>query len=383
MSFPVINHINDVLPAIADKPEFIVAERDGYKVINYTVAFEDSFSGPHEDILRECRGLVFDAEGNILARRLHKFFNLGERESTKFDALPWHEPHFIMDKLDGSMITPMYVNGEVRWGTKMGLTDVAGPVEEHINRFGGAQTRNNKYFQFARSCRDLDVTPIFEWCSNKQRIVVDHPEDQLILLHVRLNRLGLYMPRSEVNEIGRIWGIPTVHVWDSKTYTPLFLIEMIKELEGEEGVVVQFKNGDMVKIKSDWYVRLHRVKDKISTERRTLECILAGEIDDLLPILQPDDVTRVRALENAFHDAIKRSADQVLDVLSAEVGKTKKDFALGLAKTLPPHITTTVFKFFDERFDSESTIVAFLIELTKKNVSTEAKFEAFRTQLGF
>ena len=36
-SFPRIEHIDDVLPAIQDSPEFIVVEKDGYKIVNYVV----------------------------------------------------------------------------------------------------------------------------------------------------------------------------------------------------------------------------------------------------------------------------------------------------------------------------------------------------------
>ena len=41
--FPHINHINDVLPAIKDSPEFIVAEREHYNVVNYVVAHPETF----------------------------------------------------------------------------------------------------------------------------------------------------------------------------------------------------------------------------------------------------------------------------------------------------------------------------------------------------
>ena len=32
---------------------------------------------------RECRGLAFTSDGKIVARRFHKFFNVGERDDTK------------------------------------------------------------------------------------------------------------------------------------------------------------------------------------------------------------------------------------------------------------------------------------------------------------
>ena len=40
--FPEINHIDDVLLQIEDRPEFKVMEKGWYTVINYMVAFEDT-----------------------------------------------------------------------------------------------------------------------------------------------------------------------------------------------------------------------------------------------------------------------------------------------------------------------------------------------------
>ena len=41
--FPEIRHISDVLPHIVGRDEFVVAEREGYTVINYVVAMADTF----------------------------------------------------------------------------------------------------------------------------------------------------------------------------------------------------------------------------------------------------------------------------------------------------------------------------------------------------
>ena len=203
--FPIINHINDVLPAIEGRSEFIVAERDGYKVVNYVVSMTDTFPnimlcenkhsgklGPafypedhHAIIRRECRGIIFDTDGNILARRLHKFFNINEREETQIDNVDFSRPHVILEKLDGSMITPIKIGDNIRWGTKMGLTDVAKPVEEFVKK-------TPKYEDFVRHIISLDKTAIFEWCSRSQRIVIDYPVDRLVLTAIRNNVTGEY-----------------------------------------------------------------------------------------------------------------------------------------------------------------------------------------------
>ncbi len=77
--FPEICHINDVLPHIEGRDEFVVAEREGYTVVNYVVAMADTFdmTGPDDlggAIRRECRGLIFGPDGALMSRPFHKFF---------------------------------------------------------------------------------------------------------------------------------------------------------------------------------------------------------------------------------------------------------------------------------------------------------------------
>jgi hypothetical protein len=56
---------------------------------------------------RECRGIIFHkATGQMLARRLHKFFNINEMEETAPERLDMSRPHVLLEKADG------YVDGE-------------------------------------------------------------------------------------------------------------------------------------------------------------------------------------------------------------------------------------------------------------------------------
>ena len=188
--FPEIRTIDDVLPHIEGRSEFIVAEREFGTVINYMVSYTDTFDMTGSEdlsgaIRRECRGLKFYPDGTIAARTFHKFFNMGEREETQPHLIDFSRDHTIMTKLDGSMIHPMKVGSHIRWMSKMGITDVALQAEEFISR-------NTKYFTFASCCIDNSMTPIFEWCSRKQKIVIDYPEDSLTLLAVRDNITGEY-----------------------------------------------------------------------------------------------------------------------------------------------------------------------------------------------
>lgn len=201
-NFPEIKHINEVLPAIDGSVEFIVVDKGDYKVINYVVMNDDTFpeihgmhtlAGPVDPIMnairRECRGLVFDQNGVLINRRFHKFFNVNERPETALEKIDWSKPHYILEKLDGSMVSPCKINGHIRWMTKMGITDTSMEAEYFV-------ATHPEYQLFADEMLSSGYTPIFEWVSNKNRIVLDYPEDNLILTAIRNMYNGRYLPYS-------------------------------------------------------------------------------------------------------------------------------------------------------------------------------------------
>jgi len=198
--FPRIEKIDDVLPAIEGRDEFIVADKNEYIVINYNVGFIDTFNIDDDDLVdnygtmipsgiirRECRGLIFDKNGNLISRPAHKFFNLGERDETQIHNVDMSAPHIVLDKLDGSFIRPFKTqDGILRIGTKMGETDVAALAVPFFEQ--------DEYKQFAEWCIANHMTPVFEFMSRKARIVVDYGEtDQLVLLFIRKNHCGNYI----------------------------------------------------------------------------------------------------------------------------------------------------------------------------------------------
>lgn len=194
--FPEITNISDVLPAIEGSPEFIVANRGDHTVINYVVSTPDTFPPVvtvNDALRRECRGIVFDnATGNIIRRPLHKFFNANQTDETQVNKIDFDSPHSIYEKLDGSFIAPYRTSlGRLYIGTKMGNTDVATAAEQFV------LARSN-YLQLIDNLIEANYTPIFEWCTRKQRIVIDHPEDRLVLLAVRHMITGDYLNLEQI-----------------------------------------------------------------------------------------------------------------------------------------------------------------------------------------
>ena len=290
--FPMISHISDVLPHIEGREEFIVAERDYGKIINYVVAMADTFNMTGPDYLggairREARGLIFDADGNLMSRPFHKFFNINEREETQTNVVDMSQPHVIMEKMDGSMIRPILVDGYLRLATKMGVTNVAMDAEAWL----AAQDPSLK--EWMRQCVEDNVTPIFEWVSPFNQIVLAYEEADLVYLGTRDNATGAYVmdtscPFTSVPRYGSVEG----NIAD--------YVARQRESEGREGDIIRFADGHMLKVKNDWYVRIHKTVDRIVFDRNIVDLIINEEVDDVVPMLPQVQADRVREFEARF-----------------------------------------------------------------------------------
>lgn len=282
------------------------------------VALEDTFSlirhRTHYNMWmrRECRGLIFDtATGKLISRPYHKFFNAGEREETAIDKINLYEPHVVLEKLDGSMIRPIPTKEGFRLATKAGITDVAMNAELFI-------ADKPQYRNFILAILDGGMTPIFEWCSRKNRIVVDYPEDQLILTGIRNNVSGTYLLHWNMVELGRLWNVPVVKAVDGLAVQNINLfVQQVREWDDGEGIVLRFDSGHMVKVKADDYVLRHKSKDQINQEKNVIQTIIDESVDDLVPLLTPEDANRVKQFQTAFWLSVDDLASEMADLYVA------------------------------------------------------------------
>lgn len=373
--FPKIETIDDVKWAIADCAEIIIAEREGFDVVNYIVSTDTTFpivSGTGTEMLqasirRECRGLIFDKAGKLISRPFHKFFNVSEKEETQLLHLDLSKPHHILQKLDGSMIRPLYINDKWRLATKMGVTDVALQAEEFVKD-------KPNYIQFFLTCREQNLTPIFEWTSRKQRIVIDYPQDNLILTALRGINGGKYIEYGGLQSIAKAYHIPVVQEYAGTVDNMQHLLDHTAALEGEEGYVIRFHDGMMVKIKGSWYVQIHKAKDMINREKNIVSLILDEKIDDVKPFLLQEDLDRLNKYEHDFWQGVTWSASS-MDIIyrrCKENTESKKDFAFKV-KEEDPLFHPILFKMYDDKPTLEC-----IIDMIKKNCSTQKKLDEYR-----
>lgn len=407
--FPEITHIDQVRAAIAahGHDEFIEAERDGLRIFNYLVNKPDTFPSADTEmgaILRECRGITFGLDGTVVARKFHKFFNLNERSETEFRHIDWTQPHVILEKLDGSMITLHYSPvdlfrkdpktgkteliqpaGTVYPHTKMGFTDVARMVFPFLEK-------NLDYAICAMDLSKVGHTPIFEFCSRKNRVVIDHPVDRLVLLAVRDNVTGAYYNHDELAFTANAFDLELVRLYEGKIETMEAFIEEARAEPDIEGYVVRFENGHMLKIKADVYLTLHKAVSQLSQEKDVWQLVVEDKIDDLKAILPEDQRKRLEKFETAFWakfdvmtaDLVKGVAAAQVEIEAEFVGQEmifeenglarakKKDFALHHAPKFGVLMKAS-FQVYDGK-DAREMVKNFV----RSNVRTSTKVDAFR-----
>ena len=72
-----------------------------------------------QEVNSQC-GLKFAPDGTFIARPFHKFFNLGEKRPPQEE--PWETAHVVLDKLDGPIIHPAMIAGDMVLMTRLGMS---------------------------------------------------------------------------------------------------------------------------------------------------------------------------------------------------------------------------------------------------------------------
>lgn len=379
--FPSNITLDEVKAIVEKNDEFILAVRDGYFVANYNVAFEDTFppvSDRETAIRRELRGLIFNTDGEVVGRRFHKFFNQGEKPETDPVKLPWSQDYWFMEKLDGSMVSGQWYKDKYVYFSKMGETFVSDQVEAWLAK---DQSRRDRYDSLNAVCNEYGATVIYEWVSPENRIVVDYKEPNLIVTAIRYNHSGNYLSPLGSERFAHNFGVP-----HAKVYPGIEINRYLAQMnEGEEGIVVVFENGERVKIKTEWYLRLHKVKSFFDSEKSIVELILNNELDDLMSIIDDDQKSKINKYSDTLHTYMHYTAQDIMDVIRDVVlwhVLDKKTFALKWKDNFPKFYSTFIFRNWDRLHELQlSDIFEAVVEYVMANTNTNRKFNEMKQEL--
>lgn len=301
--FPLIRSIDDIerhRSAGLIHEAFKRGQRQNGTIV-YDYAYMDNHVFPaigtsaFASLARELRGLTFDAgTGVLLSRPFQKFFNAGEREEVLAQHIPFADPHHVLAKLDGSMIHAFIApDGALTFATRWGETTIS---REALAWYAGRDTGGRGQSAIRQLVED-GFTPIFEWTSPGNIVVVRHERPELTLTGVRERESGAYVPYDALGGHAAAAGVPLVSASDTIAHWDSFVQRAVAETEGE-GYVVRFADGHMLKVKNATYSRVHKFKARLSRERDAAEIVISGALDDMLPHLTPGEREQFEAYQS-------------------------------------------------------------------------------------
>ena len=234
----------------------------------------------------------------------------------------------VLEKLDGSMIMPIYVNEtELVFRTKRGFKNY---VSSAADKFVLEKSGSCKYLEFCANLMERGLTPIFEFYSKENMVVVEYSEPFLTLIAVRSTETGEYMPYDEMCQLCEGYSIPFVKcIFHNQSLTINTLEELkhkVNEISGIEGVVIRHKiSGEMFKFKTNWYADLHKKKQLITdgnpSPAHAWKLVLDENVDDVISMLntekEKEELRRFNdELLNAIDACGKRAVKLVQDAQS-------------------------------------------------------------------
>jgi RNA ligase len=207
-----------------------------------------------DDITIQCRGLVTDSKGNIVARPFKKFFNY---EECTLGQIP-NETFDVFEKLDGSLGILFNYKGDWIMATRGSFTS-----EQAIKGF-----EMLKKYDYDRLPKGY--TYLFEIIYKENRIVCEYDYEDLILLSIieteTEEEIKIYHSDEYVGKIRFLNMMTNLGFKIVKKYDGINDYSTLKSIvsNNAEGFVIRFKNGFRMKIKGDEFCRLHRILTNIS-----------------------------------------------------------------------------------------------------------------------
>ena len=213
----------------------------------------------------KARGLFLDTEKfKVVARSYDKFFNINQREETKFDALQrtLQFPVAAYVKENGFL-------GIVSWNEYTddlfitSKSDPEGEFSEWLRDMVYTKISKENLEKMKKYIKENDVSFVFECCDMEHDPhIIDYPESKLVLLDIVYNTLEFQKYNYEdMAHVGRDLGLTIKkQAYELSTWQEFYdwyfeVLEEDYEYRGDkiEGFVIEDANGYMVKMKLTYY----------------------------------------------------------------------------------------------------------------------------------
>lgn len=276
----------------------------------YNYSQRAQYENVWDSCVEQCRGLVVDDSGEVVARPWRKFWNLatGLRPETMPANLPTFSPE-ITTKLDGFLLVLSWYDNQLVFSSRGSF------VSAH------AKWAND----FWKARHDATTLPagktcLFEGLCADLRIVVKYPEDSIVLLGVVEIETGRELDYQDRCTVSHVLGCPLAPLHHKSI--PELEAEMQTSKEGE-GYVVSWLYPDRpslkLKMRAAEYLRLHRLLTECSP-RHVWDALRSGSGIDALLADTPKDFQEwvngwVMSIGRSYQEIDKAIQCYLLDAL--------------------------------------------------------------------
>lgn len=219
------------------------------------------------------RSLIVSKENNeVLSSGFPKFFNYGEKPECYPNPESYKDWN-IQEKLDGSLVICDYINGKFSMRTRGTASYITQP---NFKDFELLLEKHPLIEDFLKQNQHLSllleiVTP--------NNVIVIRPSDIEFYLLSAINKVPLQVVfKKNIDEISKKINIPQPKIYNFDNLTNT--VEIVKKWKGKEGIVISYnEDKNRVKIKSDWYCWIHKIKSQLNSEDNLIEFY----VDENLP----------------------------------------------------------------------------------------------------
>lgn len=325
-----LNTFENAEDMLKAKPYCVKVKHDGDLALFKYTQFDSDMS---YRCVRESRGSIFtkteDGTYDIVCRPFDKFFNYGEEYASEID---WGSAR-VLEKVDGSLCKMFYTDGQWHLATNGTINAFDAGIGENNH----SQFSFGDIFERAVGCSvaelgstlDKSRTYMFELTSPETQIVIPYQD-------------GVYYLSSRDTKTGQEFFDRPVFIDTAKIkYPKQFdltslsnVVNVVSQMtQDEEGVVVNDKYGNRIKVKSPEYLaQAHlRINGNISY-KKLLEYRKKDMLDDVLAYNET-----IREKSDKLQSAIETTWDAMDDSwekVSGMLPCPRKDFAIA-AKKLP------------------------------------------------
>lgn len=228
------------------------------------------------------RSVVLTPDGRVVSTGWPKFFNQGEwpEHDAAIAAELESGRAVITHKHDGSLlIRSVLPDGRILFRTRDTFDGGKfAPLAEAVAR--------DKYPVLLDPAFWPHGSLLFEYVGAENQIVVRYEGgDDLILLgaaqHGQIKAGVRYLPYAELGHVADSHGLRLVETYDWSANGIASILEMVREWDKAEGVVVRSSDGQtLLKVKSAWYFAQHALRWQMTYEAIARFCIDGGIGDD-------------------------------------------------------------------------------------------------------